>query len=531
MKRFSSVLIAAALTATLGCKSSGSSDTYWSSTDTNSGSNTSAPAGGGSNSSGTSTASQSARSNGGSSVSLAYPTGNAATSSILLEKFAANETVAGTDFSYEIQVTNLTDIDLENVQVTEQFDQGFTVKQTSPKSSMKNNATQWTLGVLPAGASKTIRVMGTPGAAGSFSTCSSVTYNTALCTTIDVVKPALELMASGPANASQCDELKVRYAVKNSGTGTARDVVVQGTLPNGLKTKTGSSSFSKNIGNLSAGQSKNFDVSTVASATGTYAQAAKATASGGLTVQSNTVSTVVTKPMLEIAMSAPERQFAGRSINYQIVVNNKGNGPATGAVVEAAVPAGSRFASATEGGRVSGGKVRWTLGDLAPGASKTLGMKLKGEKMGRLAVSSTANADCADAVRATASTELSGIPAILMEVIDLEDPIEVGSNVTYEISVTNQGSAPGTGIRIVCTLPDNVSYVDSSGVTTRFGPRPAHHVRAARQPRPQGRSQVAPDGERRQRRRRPFQGLDDQRPAHLPRRGDRGHQLLRVTSR
>ena len=130
------------------------------------------------------------------------------------------------------------------------------------------------------------------------------------------------------------------------------------------------------------------------------------------------------------------------------------------------MPAGSRFASATEGGRVSGGKVRWVLGDLAPGASKTLGMKLKGEKMGRLAVSSTANADCADAVRATASTELSGIPAILMEVIDLEDPIEVGTNVTYEISTTNQGSAAGTGIRIVCTLPDNVSYVDSQGATS-----------------------------------------------------------------
>ena len=247
-------------------------------------------------------------------TSLAYPTGNPATSSVMIEKFASPESMAGQDFEYEILVTNLTDLDLENVQITEKIASNFTVKATSPKgTATEANTTAWNLGVLPAGASKTITVSGTPMEAGAFSTCSSVTYNTALCMAVDVVKPALELMASGPANASQCDDLEVRYTVKNSGTGTARDVVVQGTLPNGLKTKTGSSSFSKNIGNLSAGQSKDFVVSTVASATNTYAQAAKATASGGLTVQSNTVSTVVTKPMLEIAMSAPERQFAGRS--------------------------------------------------------------------------------------------------------------------------------------------------------------------------------------------------------------------------
>ena len=43
--------------------------------------------------------------------------------------------------------------------------------------------------------------------------------------------------------------------------------------------------------------------------------------------------------------------------------------------------------------------------------------------------------------------------------------IEVGSNETYEIVVTNQGSADGTNIVIECTLPAEQAYVSAKGPT------------------------------------------------------------------
>ena len=58
-----------------------------------------------------------------------------------------------------------------------------------------------------------------------------------------------------------------------------------------------------------------------------------------------------------------------------------------------------------------------------------------------------------------------GIAAILLEVIDVTDPIEIGDNETYEIAVTNQGSDYSTNIRITCTLEDTMQYVSSSGPT------------------------------------------------------------------
>ncbi len=58
-----------------------------------------------------------------------------------------------------------------------------------------------------------------------------------------------------------------------------------------------------------------------------------------------------------------------------------------------------------------------------------------------------------------------GIPAVLLEVIDLHDPIEVGAQETYVITVTNQGSARDTNIKIVVELEESQDYVSSSGAT------------------------------------------------------------------
>jgi uncharacterized repeat protein (TIGR01451 family) len=50
-------------------------------------------------------------------------------------------------------------------------------------------------------------------------------------------------------------------------------------------------------------------------------------------------------------------------------------------------------------------------------------------------------------------------------VIDVEDPVRVGDTETYTITVTNQGTAADTNIKIECTLPPNVEYVSATGTT------------------------------------------------------------------
>jgi uncharacterized repeat protein (TIGR01451 family) len=85
---------------------------------------------------------------------------------------------------------------------------------------------------------------------------------------------------------------------------------------------------------------------------------------------------------------------------------------------------------------------------------------------GMLSFTSTATGVISKPVQTTCSTTILGVPGILLELVDLADPIEVGNQVTYEIRVTNQGSLPGTNIRLVCRAPASEEYVSGTGATT-----------------------------------------------------------------
>lgn len=157
--------------------------------------------------------------------------------------------------------------------------------------------------------------------------------------------------------------------------------------------------------------------------------------------------------------------YEGRPIKYAITVGNTGNAVAAGTVVTDTLPSGTKFVSASDGGQFAGGVITWNVGNLAPNAKKSLSAVVKAVGQGNQLNRTEAKATCAAAVADTATTLVKGIPAILLEVIDLDDPIEVGGQETYVITATNQGSAPDTNIVITCTLEDTQSYVSGSGAT------------------------------------------------------------------
>jgi len=185
-----------------------------------------------------------------------------------------------------------------------------------------------------------------------------------------------------------------------------------------------------------------------------------------LQAESEAATILVDKPVLGIVVSGPEKQYVGRAVTYDITVTNESDAPAKDTVVENAIPDDVKSMKATAGAKLSGKKIIWSLGTLAPRASQTVQVSFSPTREGVLLNNASATADCADAVAASAQTALKAIPAVLMEVIDVTDPVEVGTRTTYVITVTNQGSASSTNIQIVCNLEDNVRYISSSGSST-----------------------------------------------------------------
>jgi uncharacterized repeat protein (TIGR01451 family) len=396
---------------------------------------------------------------------LYEPTDQRQGSVILVEKFAPSEVMLGQPYDYLIKVTNLTDSQLVDVVLTDKLPGGFKVNSSTPAAkNVPVGKVAWALGELGPKASKTIKVKGTATGRGTNVHCGTVTYKRPYCVAVNVVDPKLELAKTAPAVVMLCDPIPLKMVVKNSGTGTARNVKVVDNLPAGLTTLDGKTSVTLNAGDLKAGESKEFTTTVKAAKTGTYNNTATATADGGRKATAKTT-TVVRQPVLTLTKTGTARQFLGRTAVYKLTVRNTGDAVAANTMITDVLPAGATFVSASDNGLKSGDKVTWSLGDLAPKAAKTVTLTVKSDVAAVLVNSAEASAKCAKAVAATAKTVYVGIPAVLLEVIDVEDPVEVGGTETYVITVTNQGTAADTNVKIVCTLEANEEYVSSSGTT------------------------------------------------------------------
>lgn len=396
-----------------------------------------------------------------------YPSGERNSSQIMLEQIMPREVVRGAEYAYSYKVTNLTPGVLQNVVVNQLSTQNIDPRSSNPQGAAAGGGVMWALGDLGPGETRTITVNAVSGATGTAGNCVTVSFNNSLCATTNVVEPALRLVKEATATATTCDPIVVRFAVSNPGTGMASGVVIRDTLPEGLVTVDGNSrNIEIAVGNVAAGATETREVRVKATGTGSFQNVATATAAGGLTAESNRTTTTVTKPSYTLTANCSTTQFLGRNICFEYTVRNTGTAPAANTIVTANIPAGTTFVEASAGGTASASNVTFNVGTLAPGASATVRYCVRTNATGTVASNASVGGNCADAVTANCTTEMRGIPALLLETVDNPDPVEVGSNTTYTIVVTNQGSAIGHDIRIVCTLPAEQAFVSGAGATT-----------------------------------------------------------------
>lgn len=369
-------------------------------------------------------------------------------------------------FEYTITATNLTDQMLRNVVIREQLPEGLEYVSSTPPARADEDRLVWRLSQMNPSAQQVIKVRVRATSDGTLATCADATYILPACAKTQVVNPALALVKSAPAQVMICEAIPFKFTVTNSGTGTAANVVIRDELPEGLTTVDGQRIISIPVGPLQAGQSATQTVMVKAARTGAYENQAFATADGDLRAESETVAIRVTQPVLKIEKTASrEEQYVGRRIEYTIKVTNSGDAVAQNTVITDTIPAGAQEVRISQPGQLAGSQAVWNLGDLAPKASRSVTISYLPATIGQLTNTAKAEAACAQAVTASSRVKISGIPGLLLEVIDVHDPIEVGQNETYTIVVTNQGSAVANNIRITNRLEDTMQFVSAGGAT------------------------------------------------------------------
>ncbi|MHC4956258.1 MAG: COG1361 family protein [Planctomycetota bacterium] len=401
-------------------------------------------------------------------IKRAYPTGKRSTSALLVERGLPAEVQSGQRYEYEIRVTNLTDMVLTNVVLTDTAPNGFEVAEGAAAAEIASGIATWTIGELKGGATITLRASALAGEPGSFRHLARVTYDAPLAGTTTIVQPRLELERSAPETVVQADGISVTYTVRNAGTGTARDVVVEEALPEGFTTEEDGADIRIKIGALRAGEIRTVKRQINASNAGPFESSAKATAFGGLSAATERRVVKVTTPTLRATVAAPARAAIGQVYTLTLTLGNDGDGPARDATAQLTLPKGTAFVdsdAAPDSVKIANGKLVWRPGTMEPGSESKLAIRLRAASAEMFSFVGRAQAHGCDPVDMNAAVEQYGIATVDIEVGDEIDPVLKGSQAVYTVTVRNQGTATATNVKLICKLEAGMSFVEAGGAS------------------------------------------------------------------
>ena len=362
----------------------------------------------------------------------------------------------GDKVDYTVTVTNDGIGDANNVVIVDRLGEGLTFVSASDNGvwdPVKRTVT-WIVD-LAKGESRTFYVNAIVSGYGNVTNSLVVGNKT---TGVNVTVP--EIIPDKTANISNPnfgDNVNYTVTVTNDGIGDAKDVVVRDVLGEGLKfvSATGNYSFDEAthtvtwIVDLAKGESKVFSVIATVSGYGNV--------TNSLVVGNKTASVNVTVPEIipDKTANITNPNF-GDNVNYTVTVTNDGIGDAKDVVVRDVLGEGLKFVSATgeytwdEDSRT----VTWIV-DLAKGESRTFYVNATVVGYGNVTNSLIVG-------NKTISVNVT-VPEIIPDkTVGIENP-NFGDNVTYTVTVTNDGIGDAKDVVVRDILGEGLTFVDATG--------------------------------------------------------------------
>ena len=381
-----------------------------------------------------------------------------------------------TNAAYDITVSNSGDFDATGTQLTAVLPAGLEFVSGTNSAMRSGSTVTWDIGTVAmdgsVSVSLTAKGIQTGDQVVSYRVASAEGLSASTTTTTEVIPGGLELTKTGPATAAIGSQVTYNIEVLSTGTGANTQVRLVDTVPTGMSfvssdpasTRVGNQvTFA--LGTLNPDERSTVEIVLRADQTGDWTNQATVTSAEGATDSAEATTTVV-QPVLALTKSGPATALLNANFDYTITVTNNGDGAATGATVVDTLPAGLTYVSSDPAaGAASGSTVTWNVGDLAPDASETVTLTVRGTTGGakvNVATASSGGNSFQPEARATTTilvpditVEKTGRPAMF-----------VGNQVTYTLTANNSGDAALTGVTITDTIPTGMSYVTSSPAGT-----------------------------------------------------------------
>jgi len=278
------------------------------------------------------------------------------------------------------------------------------------------------------------------------------------------ISPKIKIEKTGPDEGILKEKVVYTITLTNPGQADANDVVVKDTLPEGFSyeesslppTNVEEKLITWSIGVLPKDATKKFTVTLKADKTGTWTNTVQVT-SNEAPPQTGMAVTKIGAPELYILKDGPAELRRGMPANYSVVVKNNGNAVARDVFIRDAIPAGMKYRNITDGTTL-----RWNIGELPPGQSKTFTYTLETPTVGTFINEAFVfMKNKQGAVHKVTHKTRVVAPDIKLtkkgsSLIFLNKPAN------YTIVITNDGDGSAKEMVLVDTLPKHLDYITST---------------------------------------------------------------------
>lgn len=388
------------------------------------------------------------------------------TPQLVIEKIVPPEVQVGKPAAFQVKVKNVGPAIARNVEVRDEVPKGARLAGTQPPASRgARGELVWSLGNLEPGKDAVVEMQLIPVAEGELGSVASVVFAAEATARTMATRPQLVLKTTAPNQIALGEQVAISITISNPGTGIARNVVLEDHLPPGLKHPVGEQ-LENVIGDIKPGESRQFDLKLTAAQAGQVFNHLVARADGDLKVEDR-LGIEVLAPQLDIALEGPKRRYLEREATYVVEVSNPGTAPARQVELVAHLPSGLKFVSANNAGQYHEAtrSVHWLLEELPSKEAGAVELTTVPVQPGQQTIRVSGSADRGLQAEKEHPVVIDGIAAILFQVADSHDPIEVGGETTYEVKVVNQGSKAAGNVQLVVHLPPGLKAVAAEGPT------------------------------------------------------------------
>jgi uncharacterized repeat protein (TIGR01451 family) len=436
------------------------------------------------------------------------------TSSDLAVSVAGPATAAaGTTISYRINVSNPGDLPAKDVLATVPIPNGLTYLASNPAAEIAGKQIQWRLGELGPRQGRTIEVSFRAEGVGSVSTCCDVTAAGGLkvshCAVTNVGAPpttgapapagapTIDIKITGPEQATVGGNADFLIVVTNIGPSQATDLVIKDVFDEGLSQKFADqkNSLSQKLGTVAPNEQVRLNISFLVTKPGRLSHRVEVTgpgispvsaqasltaiAAGGTAPEPGAAQPGAAPAAFSVKLTGPKQQTVGETARFFVEVKNLGNVPLQNVSVvchfDPALLAPENATGGFDKDALNNGELRWTMKKLDVGKAAELEIQCKCQAATANAISRVSVTEPGGGSKED-ETSLEILPAgappgganreptppatqpgLKMSVAGLTNPVTEGKNMTYEVRVTNQGTASYRNVGITATVPEGMS--------------------------------------------------------------------------